>query len=253
MFIDSHAHLGSDEIFSSIEEIRVRASNAQVEAIVNICTDIKTLERGIALKNGTPSVVLAAATTPHDVEHEGESFFTFVEKAIRDNHLVALGETGLDYYYEHSPKDLQKKFLVKYFELAKRSQLPLIFHCRDAFADLFSLAKAEYKQGSALVHCFTGDLQEAKQALDFGWLVSFSGIITFKKSHLLREVVEYIPLDRILIETDSPFLAPQSKRGNKNEPSFIVETAEAISVIKKISLDEVALATKNNARAFFSF
>ncbi len=253
MFIDSHAHLSSEELFYSIEEICQRAENVQIEAIVNICTDAKTLERGIELKKRNPRIFLAAATTPHDVEKEGESFFPLVEKAIENKHLIAIGETGLDYYYEHSPKDLQKKYLFKYFELAKKTHLPLIFHCREAFADLFLFAEAEYKESPALVHCFTGTLDEARRALDQGWFISFSGIITFKKSDLLREVVKYVPLDRMLIETDSPYLAPQSKRGSVNEPSFIIETAKAVALIKQTSLEEVSLATKNNALAFFSF
>ncbi len=253
MFVDSHAHLSSEELSPLIEGIRQRATDVQIEAIINICTDLKTLERGIELKGGTPGIFLSAATTPHDVEKEGESFFPMVEKAIENKHLVAIGETGLDYYYAYSPKELQKKYLFKYFELAKKTHLPLIFHCREAFTDLFLFAEAEYKQGPALVHCFTGTIDEAKKALDLGWFISFSGIITFKKSDLLREVVKYVPLDRMLIETDAPYLAPQSKRGSINEPSFIIETAKAVALIKQTSLEEVAFATKNNAHAFFSF
>mgnify|MGYP003338475028 CR=1 FL=1 len=228
-------------------------STAQVEAIVNICTDERTLERGIAMKGGSPEVVLTASTTPHDVEKEGESFFPKVEKAAKEGLLQAIGETGLDYYYEHSPKELQKKYLIKYFGLAKEVGLPVVFHCRDAFADLFSIAEVEYKEKPALLHCFTGTLEEAKTVLDLGWYISFSGIITFKRSHELREVVKYAPLDRIMIETDSPYLAPQSKRGKVNEPSFIPETAALVAELKGTSLEEVARQTKVNARTFFSF
>lgn len=166
---------------------------------------------------------------------------------------MALGETGLDYYYEHSPKELQKKFLIQYFHLAIQTGLPVIFHCRDAFSDLFMLGDAEYKGKPALVHCFTGTVEEAKAALDRGWSISFSGIITFKKSEALREVVKYVPLSKMLIETDAPYLAPQSKRGSLNESSFLSETAQMIAELKQVSLETVAKATSENACAFFSF
>ena len=253
MYIDSHAHLTSDALFPSIKEVLERARLSQVEGIVNICTDLNTLKRGIEIKGGCPEILLTAATTPNDVETEKDDFFLEVEKAAIKKQLAAIGETGLDYYYEHSPKELQKQHLIKYFHLAKKMQLPLVFHCREAFQDLFLLAEAEYSHSPALLHCFTGTLEEAKQVLDQGWFISFSGIITFKKSELLREVVKYVPLERMLIETDSPYLAPQSKRGKVNESSFVVETAAMVAEIKQVPLEVVARHTKENARAFFSF
>jgi TatD DNase family protein len=253
MYVDSHAHLTSDELFPSIEEIRGRAFQEGIEAIVNICTNQRTLERGLLLQEGSPRILLTAATTPHDVVDEGESFFPLVEQAAKQKRLSAIGETGLDYYYDYAPKEIQKKYLIRYFQLAKRENLPIVFHCREAFNDLFLLAKEEYSEGKALLHCFTGTLEEAKGVLDLGWMISFSGIITFKKSEALREVVKYVPLDRMLIETDSPYLAPQSKRGKVNEPGFVSETAKMIADLKQVSLEEVALQTKFNARAFFAF
>lgn len=254
MYIDSHAHLGDDALFSHHKEILERAFSAGIDSIVNICTNTKTLKRGVELqKSLQPKIILAAATTPHDVEKEGESFFSEVAEAAFQKKLSAIGETGLDYYYEHSPRELQKKFLIQYFHLSIQTNLPLIFHCREAFEDLFLLADAEYKHSSGLLHCFTGTLEEAKQVLDRGWNLSFSGIITFKKSEALREVVRYVPLDRLCIETDAPFLAPQSKRGVLNEPSFMLETAKVVSELKNISIEEVAQSTAKNARAFFSF
>lgn len=252
MYIDSHAHISSDELFQDIEELRRRAVLEKVDAIVNICTSEETLKRGIAIKGGSPNVVLTASTTPHDVEKEGESFFPIVEKAAKEGHLQAIGETGLDYYYEHSPKALQKKYLEKYFALAKEVNLPVVFHCRDAFEDLFAIAKECYS-GPALLHCFTGTLEEAKKVLDFGWYISFSGIVTFKRSLALQEVASYVPLDRMMIETDSPYLAPQSKRGKVNEPAFLPETAAFIAALKGTAVEEVAKITKRNAQSFFSF
>ncbi len=253
MLIDSHAHLGDERLFLRVDEVLQKAHHENVKIIVDICTDSTTLSRGLLLqeKTSSPEILLAAATTPHDVAKEEEAFFSMIEECINKKQLVAIGETGLDYYYEHSPKDLQKKHLIRYFHLAKRSQLPVIFHCRDAFDDLFAFADAEYQSPSAVVHCFTGTIEEAKKTLDRGWNISFSGIVTFTKSKQLQEVAKYVPLDRIFLETDAPYLAPQSQRGKCNEPAFIAETAKMIATLKNIELEEVIQKTFTNAYEFF--
>lgn len=247
-FFDSHAHLSAPQLLGREDEILANAKKAGVTHILDICTDEKTLLKGLEIAQKYPWVFLAAATTPHDVEKEGESFFPIVQKHLKA--LKAIGETGLDYHYEHSPKKTQQKFLIKYFELAMASSLPLIFHCRDAFPDLFSLSDTHYKGKAAVLHCFTGSLSDAKGCLDRGWFISFSGIVTFKKSQELRDVVAMTPLDRIFIETDSPYLAPQSKRGELNEPKNVVEVAEVVAQVKGVSLEEVARATSDNVRKF---
>lgn len=253
MLIDSHAHLTDPSVIDRVEEVLERAQQKNLGAIVNICVDRDSLDKGLHLAQRHPWVFNAAATTPHDVEKEGELFFPLVEKEARAGRLIAIGETGLDYHYEHSPIALQKEYLVRYFELAKTVRLPVIFHCREAFDDLFALADRHYPGGRAVLHCFTGTLDEARGCLERGWLISISGIVTFKKSTSLREIAAYIPLDRLLIETDTPYLAPQSKRGQQNEPSFIEETAQAVAHAKGISPEEVAKATTQNAIQFFSF
>jgi len=251
MFIDSHAHLTSPKVVDHVEEMLQRAQQHQVKKIVNICTDKVSLEKGLFLSQRHPWIVNAAATTPHDVATDGEAFFPIVEAAAKN--LVAIGETGLDYYYEHSNRELQQAFLIRYFQLAVVKNLPLIFHCRDAFKDLFSFSDLHYRKKSAVLHCFTGTIEEAKGCLDRGWYISFSGIITFKKSAALREVVDYVPLDRMLIETDTPYLTPESKRGKLNEPGYIGETAALIASIKKVDVTEIGQMTAKNATEFFSF
>ena len=251
MYFDSHAHLTSPSVFDQVDEIIARAKDSGVGKIVNICTDEDSLEKGLVLAKQFDWIFNAAATTPHDVNNEGEFFFPLVEKAALNNDLAAIGETGLDYYYEHSPRALQQQFLIRYFHLAVRFQLPVVIHCRDAFADLFSIADNAFNQPSAVLHCFTGTLEEARQVMDRGWYLSCSGIVTFKKSDSLREVIKFIPLDRLLIETDTPYLAPQSHRGKINEPAFIHETAEMIAKIKGITVEEVASTTSKNAFKFF--
>lgn len=253
MYIDSHAHLTVHKVVDHVEEILERAQQKQVKAIVNICVDPASLEKGIHLAERHNWVFNAAATTPHDVEKEGELFFPLVEEKARQRKLVAIGETGLDYHYEYSPIETQKKYLIRYFELATSVKLPVIFHCRDAFKDLFELADLHFKGKRAVLHCFTGTTEEAKGCLERGWMISMSGIVTFKKSELLRAVAAYVPLDRLFIETDTPYLAPESKRGRSNEPSYIDETAKRIAQIKGVPLEDVAQATAENAFQFFSF
>ena len=253
MYTDSHAHLTAPSVLPSVDAILARAKEHHVDKIVNICTDEKSLQEGLILAARYNWVFNAAATTPHDVEKEGESFFPLVESAAQAGKLIAIGETGLDYFYEHSDKKCQIAFLVRYFHLAKVHRLPLIIHCRDAFSDLFKYADAEYSKSPAVLHCFTGTLDEAKEVLKREWYLSLSGIITFKKAEALREVVAYVPLEHMLIETDTPYLAPQSNRGKQNEPAFIYETCALIASIKGVDFREVARITSLNATKFFSF
>lgn len=252
-YVDTHAHLTSDAILPDVEGVLNRAKAAGLAKIVNICTDQKSLDEGLKLHEKHPWVYNTAATTPHDVEEEGESFFPSVEKAAAERKLVAIGETGLDYFYEHSDKKTQQAFLLRYFALALKTKLPLIFHCRDAFADLFAMADENYHGAPAVLHCFTGTKEEAKGVLERNWCLSLSGIVTFKKSESLREVAKYVPLDRLFIETDSPYLAPQSQRGKQNEPAFLPETAQFIAEVKGVSLDTLLKACEENATRFFSF
>lgn len=251
--IDSHVHLTSPQLLPDVKEIIARGQSAGLSKMINICTDSASLEAGLLLQTEYPNLLYTtAATTPHDVEKEGELFFPTVEAAAKQKKLIAIGETGLDYFYEHSPKAIQRTFLIRYLALALEVRLPLIFHCRNAFEDLFSIAAKEAPHAKALLHCFTGTLQEAKKGLEFGWMISFSGIITFKKSASLREVVRTVPLDRLLIETDAPYLAPLSQRGKRNEPAFLLETAECIASIKGLPLEEISHQITENALQFFA-
>jgi TatD DNase family protein len=240
-------------LLEQVDEVVRRAKTSGLKKIVNICVDEKSLEAGLKLAERYDWIYNTASTTPHDVEKEGDSFFPQVKEAAQAGKLIAIGETGLDYFYEHSPKQVQQKFFSLYLQLAKSCSLPLIFHCRDAFYDLFSQTDEVYRNCPAILHCFTGTLDEAKEGLKRGWMISFSGIITFKKSESLREVVKYVPLENILAETDSPYLAPQTKRGLTNEPAFIRETIEMIAQVKALSVEEVTQATSQNALKFFSF
>ena len=238
--IDSHAHLGDEAFDPDLEEVIARAKEAGLTHIVNICTDEETLNKGLQMRSDF--VHLAAATTPHDVEKE--DLFSLVEKHLDD--LVAIGETGLDYFYEHSPRKLQQDHLHRYLDLAQRTNKPVVIHCREAFTDFFSILDQYKVQG--VLHCFTGTQAEAEGVIERGFYLSLSGIVTYKKSEALREVAKWVPLDRLLIETDAPYLAPQKWRGKRCEPAYVTETARVISEVRN---EEIAIATAENARRLF--
>lgn len=252
MYVDSHAHLASDELYQDIDGLITRAQAAGVKQIVNICTDKETLSRGLQMAEKYPCLKITAAVTPHDVEKIGESDWAAIASAARAGKLAAVGETGLDYHYTHSPVEVQKDFLRRYLRLAKECNLPVVIHCRDAFADFFQILDEEFAGGKGVLHCFTGTLDEAKEVVKRGFYLSLSGIVTFKKSIGLQEVAAWVPLENLLIETDAPYLAPQSKRGKMNEPAYLPETAAKIAELKQISLEDVACQTAKNAHNLFS-
>ncbi len=250
-FIDSHAHLGYfDE--DIVEGLLLRAYDAGLRAIVNICTDAATYEKGLKYQQQFDKVkiYLTASATPHDVHTHGEAFFSVVQEAAAASKLVAIGETGLDYYYEHAPRDMQQQHLRRYIQLALQYDLPLVIHCRDAFHDFFTIWDEEGAQRGVL-HCFTGTEEEAAECVRRGLYVSFSGIVTFPKSAALKAVAKSIPQERLLIETDSPFLAPQPLRGKQNEPAYLVHTAQVIAALRGMTLEECANVSWDNAQRLF--
>lgn len=252
---DSHAHLTSPDLFDAVHSLVQNAQEANIKTIINICTDPLSLERGLALSQQYPWIYQVASTTPHDAEEEGESAFSVMAAAAREGLLKAVGETGLDYYNATSSPQIQKNLLRRYLRLALECQLPVVIHCRNAFSDFFQILDEEYgvnnPHAPGVLHCFTGTMQEAEEVLKRGWMISLSGIVTFKKSQALQEIAKEIPLDQLLIETDAPYLAPQLYRGKKNEPAYLLHTAKYIADLKKISLEELASFTTANACKLF--
>lgn len=255
ILFDSHAHLADEGVYPEADSVIVRAAAQGVEKIVNVCTDVGSLERGLLLAQKHPQVYLAGAIPPHSVTEEYEIFFQLFAEKAREGKFVAIGETGLDYFYHTLSKDLQKKAFSQYIALALSCKLPLIIHCREAFSDFFEIIDAEYiqdgKPAPGVLHCFTGTQQDADKLIERGWMISFSGIVTFKKSTELQAIAQRVPLKNLLIETDTPYLAPQSKRGKQNEPAFLAETARFIANLRGISFEELAAITYQNAMRFF--
>ncbi len=256
---DSHLHLTAPQ-FTHEEALDIiqHAVSVGVTSVMNVATDFDSLTRSLELMPYAQASGLnwyqAAATTPHDASHpEKEAFFQEIERQALANRSTfhAIGETGLDYYYEHSPKKEQQDLFHRYIELASRLNLPLIIHCRDAFPDFFDIIRS-YAPLRGVLHCFTGTKKDASKLLDLGWYVSLSGIVTYTKStEEIKETAKFLPEDRILIETDSPYLAPIPKRGKKNQPAFLLHILESIATLRGVSIDELAQKTYQNAKALF--
>lgn len=244
--IDSHAHLTSSDLYQKVDDILSRAQD--ITKIVNICTDYDSLLKGIELKKKYSKIYNTCSTTPHDVKGE------IVEPELLIKHakdLVAIGETGLDYFYEHSPKAKQIEVFIRYMEVAKQLNKPIVIHCREAFQDLFPLLDIHFKGGRGVLHCFTGNYEEALEGIERGFFISFSGIVTFKKSLELQIIAKKIPMEFMLVETDCPYLAPQKHRGEVNEPAFLQETIQYIADLRGIAFQEVAKQTLQNATKLF--
>jgi TatD DNase family protein len=249
--IDSHAHLFDPKIEKNLPSVLQRAFSSSISHIVNIATSKEQVEKAKKLKKEYPTIALVGATTPHDAEKEGEQFFSFFEMEAREKNLDALGETGLDYHYFANTKEIKKNILIRYFELAKTTQLPIVIHCREAFADLFALADRHYGLKQVILHCFTGGEREVEEALSRGWNISISGIVTYPNAKELQKAVKKIPLTNLLIESDCPYLSPQSKRNLVNEPAYIVETAKKIAELLELPIERVADTTSTLAKKLF--
>ena len=253
-FIDSHAHIQGAEFASDLHEVIDRAQTAGVEKIVVVggAGELSSNEAAVAVAHSFPGLFATVGMHPHDAKEVSEEDLKRLKELTADPKVVAVGETGLDFYYNHSPRDLQMKIFARFIHMAHETHLPIIVHDRDAHREIAELLRSEGGTNlRGVIHCFTGDYEAAKIFLDLGFYLSFSGILTFKNAGPLREVARKLPLDRILVETDSPYLAPVPHRGKRNEPAFVRLVAEAIAQVKGVGVDEVAEVTSLNARLLF--
>ena len=254
MYIDTHAHLTFPEFEIDLGEVIARAQSAKLEAIINIALDDEAVKKSLLLAKEYPAFIFnAIGTHPHEASEWSDDSYQRL-KAIAEKHkIVAIGETGLDYHYKLSPLEQQQAVFRQHLQLAQDLNLPAVIHSRDAVQDTIKILRQENKgKMKGVLHCFGGDWELAESALEMGLYISFAGNLTFPKADKIRQSVERIPLDRILIETDSPFLAPQLFRGERNEPAYVVEIAKNIAEIKAFGLDEVAAVTAENARRLFA-
>jgi TatD DNase family protein len=250
--IDSHAHIDGPEFDADREEVIERARAKGVKTILNVGTgDPHTddFERAIDLGNRYDFILASIGTHPHDARHYDDLADEKTRQLIKQNSsVIAWGEIGLDFHYDNSPRDVQKRVFARQLRSAMDLNLPVIIHTREAEIETVEILKSEYATATqrGVFHCFSGSLELATTALDLGFYISFSGIVTFKKADDLRGVAKYVPSDRLLIETDCPFLAPIPFRGKRNEPAYVVEVANCIAETRRESLDEIETSTTLN-------
>jgi TatD DNase family protein len=257
MFTDSHAHIDGEEFDADREEVLARAREAGVETILNVGTGDPhggNLERGVEVAEKYDGVYAAVGVHPHDARLFDDAAAERVRKIVRGSErVVAWGEIGLDYHYDNSPREAQREVFRRQLRMAREEDLPVIIHSREADEDTVAILEAEWRGAAraGVLHCFGGGSWMAERALELGFYVSFAGTVTFKKAEPLREIALSVPLGRLLVETDCPFLAPVPLRGRRNEPAFVVETARFLASLRGESVEELARATSANFARLF--
>jgi len=261
MFVDSHAHLDGKQFDSDREHVIARAREAGVQTMVAIGNGDgpPTLDAGIQLAEKYPFMYATIGIHPHEARLADDSAYQTMEQLARHPKVIAWGEIGLDYHYDHSPRETQTQVFAQQMELAEAAKLPIVIHCRpsdgseNAWEDCLGLIKDQWAPNGlgGILHCFTGNSAQAKRALDMGFMISFSGNVTFPKAQQIRDAALEVPFDRMLIETDCPYLAPVPYRGKRNEQAFVKETARKLGELRGLSTEEVGEQTARNFYNFF--
>ena len=250
--IDSHCHVDSPQFHADREAVIDRALAAGVECMLAIGSGDgpPDLEAGIRLADKHDAFLASIGVHPHDASKVTSETYRHLEQFARHPKVVAFGEIGLDYHYDHSPRQVQHDVFIEQMRLASDARKPIIIHTREAWADTFALLQQHWAPTGlgGIIHCFSEGAAEAQQALSIGFYVSFAGVVTFPKAIALQEAARMVPADRILIETDAPFLAPVPHRGKRNEPSFVLETASQLARLRGVTPEEIAQTTANNFR-----
>ncbi|TMA64623.1 MAG: TatD family deoxyribonuclease [Deltaproteobacteria bacterium] len=255
MLIDSHAHIQGKEYAGEAADVIARARAAGVEKIIAVggAGDMSSNTEAVALADSFPNIYATVGMHPHDAKDVGADELRALRELTSHPKVIAVGETGLDYYYNHSPHEVQRRVFAQFIGMARETGLPIVVHERDAAQEAAELLRSEgARELHGVIHCFTGNYEAACDYLDLGFYLSFTGIITFKNAEPLRDVVCKVPLERMLVETDSPFLTPMPHRGKRNEPAFVRLVAETVAKVKGISLEEVAERTSQNVQDLFA-
>jgi len=249
MFIDSHCHLDNDQFAPDRDEVIQRALDAGVQHMVAIGTGDgpPDLEAGIRLADRYPSFYCTVGIHPHDAAKATSDTYQSLEQLLKHPKVVAIGEIGLDYHYDFAPREVQREVFIQQMRIARDAAKPIVIHTREAWEDTLALLAEHWPANhGGIMHCFSGSPSEAARALDLGFYLSFGGILTFPKSLDIQEAARRAPADRILIETDAPFLAPVPKRGKRNEPAFMVESARRLAEVRGVTPERIAEVTTGN-------
>ncbi|MDS9473304.1 TatD family hydrolase [Sporosarcina pasteurii] len=252
MFIDTHVHLNADQYEEDVEEVIERALEAGVSKMVVIRFDRKTIRKAMELTERYPFIYAVVGWHPVDAVDCTEEDLEWIESLAAHPKVVGIGEMGLDYYWDKSPKEVQQKLFRRQIQLAKKVNLPIVIHNRDATADVVRILKEEEaEQVGGIMHCFSGSVEIAKECITMNFLISLGGPVTFKNAKGPKQVAKEIPLNKLLIETDAPYLTPHPHRGKRNEPVYVTLVAEEIAKLKEVSIEEVASITTENALKLF--
>src|SRR4026208_1643895 len=256
MFIDSHAHIDGPEFDADRDDVIERARAAGVDFILNVGTGDPhsgAFERAVELGRRHTNIYTAIGTHPHDAKLYDDLAAQKIRQLVQEEHVIAWGEIGLDFHYDNSPRDVQIEVFKRQLRAARECDLPVVIHTREAAAETIDILQSEYKTAPrrGVFHCFSGIMELAQRAVEIGFMISFSGIVTFKKAEELREIAKQVPLDRLLIETDCPYLTPIPYRGKRNEPAYVVEVARCLAGLHGVELEEMARITTENFNRFF--
>jgi TatD DNase family protein len=253
--IDSHAHIDFPQFAEDRDAMLQRAREAGVQALLAIGTGPGPAKLDAALPYAEQHdwIYTSVGIHPHEAKEATPEHFSQLSQLARHPKVIAWGEIGLDYFYDHSPRDVQANVFRTQMELAHAAKLPIVIHCRDAWDDCLALIEQHWKHTGigGILHCFTSTLDHAKRGLDMGFLISFAGNSTYPKAQSIRDVAKALPVDRVLIETDAPFLAPQPFRGKRNEPAYVAEVAKTLANVRNLPPEEIAATTASNFRRFF--
>jgi TatD DNase family protein len=251
--VDSHAHVDMSEFDSDRADMLARAQAAGVRQILAIGGAPGALASALPFAERYDWIYAAAGIHPHEAKLATPAHYDELVKLAKHPKFLAWGEIGLDYHYDHSPRDVQQRVFTEQFERARVAAKPIIIHCRKAWPDCLALLEKHWSSSGmgGIFHCFSGTLEEARRGIEMGFLISFAGNVTYPKAQNLRDVAAALPLESILIETDSPFLAPQPFRGRRNEPAFVAEVARTLAPVRNLAPQQVAAATAANFRRFF--
>jgi len=254
MLVDSHCHLDFPDFAAELDAVVTRARAAGIGRMVTISTRVRRHAQILAIAETFPDIFCSVGTHPHHAHEELDISADKLVEIARHPKVVAIGEAGLDYHYDNSPREAQEQGFRAHIAAARQTGLPLVIHSREADADMARILKEETGQGGfpAVLHCFTGARDLAFAAVELGHYVSFTGILTFKNSQDLRAIAAALPADRILVETDAPYLAPLPFRGKRNEPAYVVETARVLAETRGVSADEIARQTTDNFFRLFN-
>jgi TatD DNase family protein len=254
MLIDSHCHLDFPDFSAELDGVVTRARNAGIARMVTISTRVKRQDELLTITERFPDVFCSVGTHPHYAHEELDVTTADLVARAKNPKVVAIGEAGLDYHYDNSPRDAQERGFRNHIAAARETGLPLVIHSREADDDMARILEEETGKGAfpAVLHCFTGGADLARRAVALGLFVSFTGILTFKNSTALREIAAALPADRILVETDAPYLAPGKYRGKRNEPAYVVETAKVLAETRGVSFETIARQTTENFFRLFA-